>query len=170
MDCLNIFYEQVDHSKYDIIINIHTKQNIDNNTLYFIAPNPPDYRTSYSGSALPFFNKEQAFDNTSNKGKVLFKNKKASFGIKYPNSYYHDLGNTQVVPHVDLLYSINGKEYIYSYKLSDNPIPYRSLTHPYTRTSPLFYKPKTEKTVASQSQLLCDTAYPVTNTSINDFW
>ena len=170
MDCLNIFYEQVDHSKYDIIINIHTKQNIDNNTLYFIAPNPPDYRTSYSGSALPFFNKEQAFDNTSNKGKVLFKNKKASFGIKYPNSYYHDLGNTQVVPHVDLLYSINGKEYIYSYKLSDNPSPYRSLTHPYTRTSPLFYKPKTEKTVASQSQLLCDTAYPVTNTSINDFW
>lgn len=170
MDCLNIFYEQVDHSKYDIIINIHTEQNIDNNTLYFIAPNPPDYRTSYSGSALPFFNKEQAFDNTSNKGKVLFKNKKASFGIKYPNSYYHDLGNTQVVPHVDLLYSINGKEYIYSYKLSDNPIPYRSLTHPYTRTSPLFYKPKTEKTVASQSQLLCDTAYPVTNTSINDFW
>jgi hypothetical protein len=170
MDCLNIFYEQVDHSKYDIIINIHTKQNIDNNTLYFIAPNPPDYRTSYSGSALPFFNKEQAFDNTSNKGKVLFKNKKASFGIKYPNSYYHDLGNIQVVPHVDLLYSINGKEYIYSYKLSDNPIPYRSLTHPYTRTSPLFYKPKTEKTVASQSQLLCDTAYPVTNTSINDFW
>lgn len=170
MDCLNIFYEQVDHSKYDIVINIHTKQNIDNNTLYFIAPNPPDYRTSYSGSALPFFNKEQAFDNTSNKGKVLFKNKKASFGIKYPNSYYHDLGNTQVVPHIDLLYSINGKEYIYSYKLSDNPIPYRSLTHPYTRTSPLFYKPKTEKTVASQSQLLCDTAYPVTNTSINDFW
>lgn len=170
MDCLNIFYEQVDHSKYDIIINIHTKQNIDNNTLYFIAPNPPDYRTSYSGSALPFFNKEQAFDNTSNKGKVLFKNKKASFGIKYPNSYYHDLGNTQVVPHIDLLYSINGKEYIYSYKLSDNPIPYRSLTHPYTRTSPIFYKPKTEKTVASQSQLLCDTAYPVTNTSINDFW
>ena len=170
MDCLNIFYEQVDHSKYDIVINIHTKQNIDNNTLYFIAPNPPDYRTSYSGSALPFFNKEQAFDNTSNKGKVLFKNKKASFGIKYPNSYYHDLGNTQVVPHVDLLYSINGKEYIYSYKLSDNPIPYRSLTHPYTHTSPLFYKPKTEKTVASQSQLLCDTAYPVTNTSINDFW
>ena len=170
MDCFNIFYEQVDHSKYDIIINIHTKQNIDNNTLYFIAPNPPDYRTSYSGSALPFFNKEQAFDNTSNKGKVLFKNKKASFGIKYPNSYYHDLGNTQVVPHIDLLYSINGKEYIYSYKLSDNPIPYRSLTHPYTRTSPIFYKPKTEKTVASQSQLLCDTAYPVTNTSINDFW
>lgn len=170
MDCLNIFYEQVDHSKYDIIINIHTKQNIDNNTLYFIAPNPPDYRTSYSGSALPFFNKEQAFDNTSNKGKVLFKNKKASFGIKYPNSYYHDLGNIQVVPHVNLLYSINGKEYIYSYKLSDNPIPYRSLTHPYTRTSPLFYKPITEKTVASQSQLLCDTAYPVTNTSINDFW
>lgn len=170
MDCLNIFYEQVDHSKYDIIINIHTKQNIDNNTLYFIAPNPPDYRTSYSGSALPFFNKEQAFDNTSNKGKVLFKNKKASFGIKYPNSYYEDLGNTQVVPHVDLLYSINGKEYIYSYKLSDNPIPYRSLTHPYTRTSPLFYKPKTEKMVASQSKLLCDTAYPLTNTSINNFW
>lgn len=170
MDCLNIFYEQVDHSKYDIIINIHTKQNIDNNTLYFIAPNPPDYRTSYSGSALPFFNKEQAFDNTSNKGKVLFKNKKASFGIKYPNSYYHDLGNTQVVPHVDLLYSINGKEYIYSYKLSDNPIPYRSLTHPYTRTSPLFYKPKTEKTVASQSKLLCETAYPLRNTSITDFW
>lgn len=170
MDCLNIFYEQVDHSKYDIIINIHTKQNIDDNTLYFIAPNPPDYRTSYSGSALPFFNKEQAFDNTSNKGKVLFKNKRASFGIKYPNSYYRDLGNTQVVPHVDLLYSINGKQYIYSYKLSDNPIPYRSLTHPYTRTSPLFYKPKTENAVASQSKLLCDTAYPLTNTPVTDFW
>lgn len=170
MDCLNIFYEQVDHSKYDIIFNIKTTQSIDNESLYFVAPNPPDYLTSYSGSALPFFNKEQAFDNTSNKGKVLFKKQTASFGIKYPNSYYKNLGNTLVVPHIDFLYSINGKEYIYSYKISDNPIPYRTLTHPYTRTSPSFYKPKTEKTVASQSKLLCDTAFPLTNTSVTDFW
>ena len=160
----------VNNNKGNITVNGNLKIASSNVKIVYWAANPPTFNYSFSGSALPFFNKEQAFDNTSNKGKVLFKNKKASFGIKYPNSYYHDLGNTQVVPHIDLLYSINGKEYIYSYKLSDNPIPYRSLTHPYTRTSPIFYKPKTEKTVASQSQLLCDTAYPVTNTSINDFW
>lgn len=170
MDCLNIFYEQVDHSKYDIIINIETKNNVDDDVLYFVAPNPPDYRTSYSGSALPFHNENQAFENTPNKGKVVFKKNKASFGIKYPNSYYKNIGNIQVLPHVDLIYKISGKEYIFSYKLSENPIPYRSLTHPYTRLSPMFYEPKTEKQIASQCTLFTNTAYPKTNISLDNFW
>ena len=170
MDCLNIFYKQVDHSKYDIIINIETNTKIDNNALYFIAPNPPDYRTSFSGSALPFYNEEQAFYDTKNKGTAIFKDNVVSFGIKYPNSYYTNLGNIQVVPHVNLIYTINNKEYVYRYKLNENPIPYRSLTHPNTRTSPLFYEAKTEKIVASQSKLLCDTAYPKTNVSVENFW
>lgn len=172
MDCFDIFYEQVDNKNYDMVVKIKTKQYIDNNFVYYIAPNPPDYRTSFSGSALPFFNKEQAFYNTSNKGKAYFDEpyKTATIFLKYPNSYYNDLGNILVVPHVDLVYSIEGKETLFTYKLSDNPIPYRSLTHPHTRTSPMFYQPKTEMEVMSQSKLLRRSGFPATNTSLENFW
>ena len=138
-----------------------------------MASKGPDYRTSFSGSALPFFNKEQAFYNTSNKGKAHFSkcNKSTTIFLKYPNSYYTDLGNILVVPHVDLVYSIDGKEHLFTYKLSDNPIPYRSLTHPHTRTNPMFYQPKTNCTeVMSQSKLFRRTGFPTTNTSLNNFW
>ena len=173
MDCFDIFYEQVDNKNYDMVVKIKTNKDIDNNFVYYIAPNPPDYRTSFSGSALPFFNKEQAFYNTSNKGKAYFSkcNKSTTIFLKYPNSYYTDLGNILVVPHVDLVYSIDGKEHLFTYKLSDNPIPYRSLTHPHTRTNPMFYQPKTNFTeVMSQSKLFRRTGFPTTNTSLNNFW
>ena len=46
-------------------LHIHCKNMITyHNFVYFIAPNPPDYITSFSGSALPFHNKDQAFKNT----------------------------------------------------------------------------------------------------------
>lgn len=165
MDCLDIFSEQVGTNDYDIKIHIISKKAIDDNTVYFIAPNPPDYRTSFSGSALPFHNKDQAFEDTHNKGKLVL-DKKTNEGhiyLKYPNSYYIDLGNILVVPHVDLIFKSNNIEHIISYKLSDNPIPYRTLTHPYTRTSPLFYEPKSQYPVTSQTQLLINSGYPSTN-------
>jgi hypothetical protein len=172
MDCFNIFYEQVEmNSNYDIKLLIQSKNKIDNNTLYFIAPNPPDYRTSFSGSALPFYNKEQAFTNTNNKGKlILDDDNKGTIHLKYPNSYYINLGNVLVVPHIDLIFTINNKERIVEYNVSKNSIPYRSLTHPYTRTSPNFYQPKMNIPVMSQRELLIRSGYPSTNTQIENFW
>ena len=39
-----------------------------NTKVVFWAPNPPVYRTSFSGSALPFANEEMAFEQTPNAG------------------------------------------------------------------------------------------------------
>lgn len=171
MECLDIFSEQVVTKDYDIKLHIKSKQQIDDNTIYFIAANPPDYRTTFSGSALPFHNKTQAFDNTINKGKIILNAlKEGTIYLKYPNSYYIDLGNILVVSHVDFIFKVNNVEKMISYKLSKYPIPYRSLTHPHTRTSPLFYKPIREADVMSQSDLFIKKGYPLTNTPINEFW
>ena len=171
MECLDLFFEQAASKNYDIKIYIKSKKTIDENTIYFIAPNPPDYRTSFSGSALPFPSKSQAFDDTTNKGKlVLNSENEGVIYLKYPNAYYMALGNVLVLPHVDLIFTVNNIENVVNYKLSDNPIPYRTLTHPHTRTSPLFYKKKTEIPIMSQRDLLKRNGYPVTNKSTNEFW
>tara|TARA_B110000261_G_scaffold131546_1_gene147706 strand:+ start:679 stop:1200 length:522 start_codon:yes stop_codon:yes gene_type:complete len=172
MDCFDILHSRINNrTDYDIKINIKSKINIDKNTIYFIAANPPDYRTSFSGSALYFYNKEQAFFNTTNTGYVnLDKNDECAIYLKLPNSYYIDLGNILVAPYVDLIYTINGKKNVFTHKLSDDPIPYRSLSHPYTRTCPLFYQEQTQRGVMSQSDLLIKTGFPSKNKSLEDFW
>lgn len=164
MECFDIFFERVLNTKqYDIKLYISSKKKIDNDVISFIAPNPPDYITSFSGSALPFANKEQAFENTKNKGTLTLdsnNNDSTVIYLKFPNSYYIHLGNILVVPHVDIIFNIDKIEHIFSYKLSDNPIRYRSLTHPCTRTSPVFYATETDKPVImSQAELLIANGY-----------
>ncbi len=73
-----------------------------NSIVRWWAPNPPDFRQSYTGSGLPFPSEEIAFDNTKNQG-VVQADANGNFVIRlyYPNGYYVNCGKDYVKPHVN---------------------------------------------------------------------
>ncbi len=93
----------------------------------FIASSPPDFRQSYSGSGLPFPNKEMALSDTQNAGKInLSDNGSFRIEVLYPNSYYINGGTKLVPPQVCLKFDNTDELEV---KLSDSPfIPNRSLS------------------------------------------
>ena len=97
IDCQGI---AINEGTGDITIQGEVNSKSDNPTIVYWAPNPPTYGTSYSGSALPYHDSIQAYDNTPNIGAVKAVDKKFSFKIKYPNSYYVGLGSLYVSPHL----------------------------------------------------------------------
>lgn len=170
MNPFNYHFQETNDPRY-VTLKIVTSQSIDNNTIEYLAAHPPDTRNSFSGSALPFPNQTQAFHNTPTNGKFQLqivdnskkckedneckKEGKLTFAI--PNAYYTDLGNTYIKPHLNLRYKQNGVTKKLELNILDS-IPHRTLTHPFERTSPLFYQP--DNHVASQEVLLRKTAYP----------
>jgi hypothetical protein len=135
---------------------------LDDDKLFYIASRPPDFISSFSGSALPFHNKEQAMFNTPNKGFIRLDkvNNDGMIILKIPNSYYMSLGNVLAKPHVVLTYYVNSVKHEQFVKLA-NGIPYRSLTHPNNRNSPSFYNvPEERLLIRSQEHVLIDSGYP----------
>ena len=104
-----------------------------------------------------------AFENSPNQGAVLT-NKDGSFEIKvkYPNSYYIDLGRTYVQPVVYI--KVCGQKKVHTIKLG-NGIPFRSLCHPLQRKGPSFYENDGRNILPprTQEQLLRDKSYPNKN-------
>lgn len=103
----NKYFERVDcqgvainEGTGDITIQGEVNTSSPNPTIVYWAPNPPTYGTSYSGSALPYHDSIQAYDNTPNIGAVKAVDRKFSFKVKYPNSYYVGLGSLYVAPHI----------------------------------------------------------------------
>ena len=153
-------------------------------TVIFWASSPPNFRSSYSGSGLPYHSPEQAFDRSPNVGAVKSKDGTFEFNIFYPNAYYVGLGSLYVPPQVHIKVCNNdGIENEYqTIKISDG-IPFRTLTHPgiqssNPRDSSLFYNNK-NLPLRSQEEILRDSSYPshgvsgdkVIETSIpNNFW
>lgn len=169
----------ISHGEYDrqIVVQGRITEQIKDNTVYFIAASPPDYRATFSGSGLPFYSQVQAFENTPNKGKIV-----VSIGVEFqielmmPNSYYVGLGTVYVPPTLYLEYfNAEGQKRNVSIKLSDG-IPYRSLTWPgpgqktAARGGPMFYATQFKLPVRSQEQILRDAAYPEKNKMDEDFW
>ena len=68
----------------NIVIRGTIKSSDANPIVTYWAPNPPNYRTSYTGSALPYPNPSIAYENTPNKGKVRANNRRFEIRIKYP--------------------------------------------------------------------------------------
>jgi hypothetical protein len=140
----------------------------------YSAPNPPTYNSNFSGSGLPFPTEEIAFENTPNKGVAEIVNGQFSFTIRYPNSYYINMGSVYVGPHVKLLIvDKDNRELspVENIKLGQG-IPFRTLTWPVQRNwnmGPLFYENK-DLPVRTQYQILLDSAYPSTNKVPNNFW
>jgi len=156
--------------RHDLILNVKLAEKVDGQVLHYYAANPPDYRTSYSGSGLPFANYEQAYENTTNYGSVEVKNNgDATIKMRFPNSYYINLGNYIVHPNVKITYNINNVEKEINVKLSDG-LPYRSLTHPFIRNSSNFYGHGWSLPVLSQENILKNSAYPSMNTHYDNFW
>lgn len=161
-----------------LVVKGRINEYVKDDTVYFLAAAPPDYRATFSGSGLPFANQVQAFQHTPNKGTVKVPAYGSEFEIKLmtPNSYYVGLGTVYVPPTLFLEYTNgNGTKRNVSIKLSDG-IPYRSLTHPGPgqKTAPrgnaMFYGTQFGLPVRSQEQILRDSAYPTSNHMDADFW
>lgn len=130
---------------------------IDENTIQYIAANPADTMTSYSGSGLPFHNFDQAYESTPNKGKVIYgKSKQFTISIKYPNSYYIEFGNKLIYPHIKLMYKKKNIQHTQFVYLKDR-ILYRTLTYPHSRKDVSFYD--VDLPIRSQESILKDSMY-----------
>ena len=154
--------------KYDFVLNgTFNSKNVTN--VYYIAPNPPNYLTSFSGSGLPYPNIEIAYQNTPNKGNIIIdKNGRFQIKLLFPNAYYTEFGNYYNTPYVNIYYTINNNKKLLKIKL-DEGIPYRSLTYPYSRTSAMFYNKNLP--IRSQEKIIKDSQFPINNVfTMNDFW
>lgn len=158
-------------TKYDITVRGTIKEATDDGILYYVAAAPPDYRASYSGSALPFNSMEQAFDNTPNKGSLRLDGSGFVIPLVFPNSYYIGLGTTFVPPTLYLRYMTSGQPKELTIKLSEG-IPYRSLTYDELHKGGVsFYDDaKLKLPVRTQEQIARDSDYPAMNKKQNMFW
>ena len=145
----------------------------DNLFIKYWAANPPTYNQSFSGSGLPYPNEEVAFQNTPNVGLVKVINGKFSFSIRYPNSYYDNLG-TELIPPIVKIKVCNDKNIAVS-KIQQinigNSIPFRTLTWTPKRNwnkGSTFYS--NNLPVRTQQQILMDSAYPNVNEVPDNFW
>lgn len=138
------------------------------------AANTPTFNSNFSGSGLPFPNEEIAFENSNNMGKVEVSRGNFSFSMRYPNSYYINMGATYVSPEVQIqVCDVNGKNLsnVQHINLGEG-IPFRTLTWPNQRDwnkGALFYKVENNH-VRSQEQILKDSAYPKVNKIPSNFW
>lgn len=108
-------------SDFDFVLFIKSNVKIDENKLFFEAASPPDRITSFTSSALPFFNKSQAFYESPNVNHISLNDKNEGIiNLYYPNSYYEELGNYLVKPNVKLIFYINAEEHTMNIKLADN--------------------------------------------------
>lgn len=142
----------------------------------FWAAAPPDYRTSYSGSGLPYPNAEVAFQQTPSYGTVpVAPDGTFAFSLPLPSGYYSNLGTLYVNPHVRIQVVKNGKSGpVETIKLAEG-VPFRLLTYPPVpstapRCSPSFYDNRDILPVRTQEQILRDSAYPSNNKMPANFW
>lgn len=158
----------------DLKVVVQMKENVRDNKVHYVAANPPDYRATYTGSALPFAHQQQAFENTPNKGVATLFQNACEIYLMYPNSYYVGLGTVMVPPTLYLEYfTWNGVKRNVSIPISQG-VPYRMLTYPMqftkARKDPQFYEDGWAMPVRTQEQILRDSAYPSTNRMSENFW
>lgn len=170
---MNVVIEDCDKQveAFDIVLTINVssiEEPIDNKTIFYRAAGPPNYMSTYSGSGLPFYSREQAMFNTPNKGKVkLNTNDEAVIKLYYPNSYNENLGNVLIKPHVTLFYYSNSILVEKQIFLSKG-VQFRSLSHPFKRNGPGFYN----NSIPTQTQesILRLSQYPSTDLHYENFW
>ena len=151
----------------NILVKGNLKISISNVKIVYWAANPADILQSFSGSGLPFYSPEQAFDNMVNGGSLVTDGNSFEFKLFYPNSYYVGLGSVYVPPQVYIkICNPDVKSDVQVINLG-NGIPFRTLTYPAPpsknhRSNPLFYT-NNNLSYRSQEQILRDSAYPVFN-------
>jgi len=161
-------------SKYDIVVSGVVNDTIKDGIVHFLASNPIDRRSSFSGSGFPYANSEQAFDATPNRGSIKCENTSFKIPLLFPNSFYTNLGNNVVPPCLFLRWtSSTGEERKVTIKLGE-PVPYRFLSYPkectMARENATFYHAHHNLPVRSQEQVFKDSIYPHVNKMHSDYW
>jgi len=161
-------------NKSDIVVSGMIHDAIKGNVVHFLASNPMERRSSFTGSGFPYANSEQAFEGTPNKGSL--QNIAGAFRIPllFPNSFYTDVGNSLIPPSLFLKWtSFSGEERRATIKLGD-PVTYRFLSYPKEYTMPredaTFYHAHHNLPVRSQEQVFKDSVYPHENKMAEDYW
>lgn len=153
-----------------IICNL---KNIGSNLiLSYSAAKPPDYRQSYTGSALPFPDGIIAFQNSKNFGAIQCKTNVIEINMDFPNSYYSHVG-TRIIPPYVKINIIDKNNKIYSSDIIElgEIAPFRLLSYPSTptpRDSPTFYSRTHLQKSRTQEQILRDSEYQIYTPS--NFW
>jgi hypothetical protein len=170
-------YGQVEYAGNGTITIYGRLENAGQNTkVVFWAANPPDYRTSYSGSGLPYASSTMAYESTPSRGLVNVQSDGSfQFSVKYPSGYYSGLGTVYVKPHVRFVVSTpDNVGPVQTIKVGEG-IPFRLLTYPpipetAPRCSPEFYSIRDTLPVRTQEQILRDSGYPSKNEMPENFW
>ena len=137
--------------------------------LKYFGANCPTNGGSFTGSGLPFPNKDVAYENTDNTGILQVFGDVFSLNILKPNSYYENQGKTLIRPHINFTF-IDGNERAVSnsYKIMlDDYIPYRSLSM--RREDVLFYDVP-NLPIRTQEQILRDSKYDINKKEHSNFW
>lgn len=168
--CSGKFGPLDEQASHDLIVVGKVKEQVKDDIIHYFAASPPDHRSTYTGSGLPFANQSQAFDNSPNIGAVKLMDNTFEIKLMYPNSYYVGLGTVYIPPTIFIKYiNIEGTERTFAIKVSHG-IPYRTLTYPQNRKDPGFYKDGWAMPVRTQEQILRDSDYPVKNEMPSNHW
>jgi hypothetical protein len=161
----NLYY-----SIMDLLVSGRIHDRPDDGSIWYVAASPPDYRTSFTGSGLPFASPQQAFDHSPNRGQLKVREDgHFEVSLLYPNSYYADLGNQLIPPTLYMMYTRGGTEVRKSVCVGSG-VPYRSLDHPKAREDATFYAAPKAMKVRGQDNVLTDSGYPAHNREAQDFW
>lgn len=162
----SIEYQEIGRVLVDIYLNSELSEDV----VRFKAAAPAEYRTSFSGSALPFPSERFAFQDSPNQGSIELSKGARRFTIELnmPNSYYASNGRDIVPPYVEFIYRTKRapEPMITRVYMKAGRVPNRSLTYPRDRTSPKFYRSNAHS-VRTQEQILRDSGMHAKRT---DFW
>jgi hypothetical protein len=153
--------------KHDMIVYGTIMDVVDDAKVYYIAASQPDYKYSFTGSALPFSDSLQAFQNTPNKGALDLSGGSFTVKLLVPNSYYVGLGTVLIPPTLFLYYLSHGEKKTLQIKLFEG-VPYRALAYPSSMRGPTFYE--THLPIRTQEQILKGGGFPAENNEALDFW
>lgn len=156
-------------NSYDTIIKGVIKNlSVDDSTIYYYAASPCDYRSSYSGSGMPFHSKEQAFYSTPNIGTIKLIGNEFTIKLLKPNSYYDKLNEPVINPYVIIYFYCNKVKKETKIEFKDR-IPFRDIRFDARHTDVMFYNNQNLE-VRTQEQILIDSRYPDKNEMPSNFW
>ena len=154
----------------DLLMYGKLKEMPDGRTVTYVAAAPMDSRASFTGSGLPFADKDQAFFETPNAGRAkVYPDRSFEIRMITPASYYAALGTVLVRPTVFLTFEVKGARRVAHVPLSD-PMAFRLLTYPRQRTSCTFYEEDKVILPRTQEAILRASAYPADRRTPCNFW
>jgi hypothetical protein len=120
---------------------------------------PPDHRTSFTGSGLPFPSFEHAFNPCQSGYAVRAAGGLFDLPVRPPNSYVEASGRLSA-PKARLVYTVLGERVDEWVPIAGVPaVRHRTLTHNVHRTSPNYYDSRGRLQTRSQERILRESAY-----------